>query len=123
VRGMPARPTGDQLRWFNGLLADLRDADPKADPRALAIPTEPFLTGLLLGDTAFFLDPGENVYVLTRRQVNLEFENSPDPDRPPRGYLTLGHTEFPPFKLSAANWENYAAWKRQGGEDPMAGGD
>ena len=28
VRGMPARPTREQLRWFNGRLADLRDADP-----------------------------------------------------------------------------------------------
>jgi hypothetical protein len=119
VRRMPARPTRDQLRWFNGLLADLRDADPKLDPRAVAFPTSPFLTGLLLGDSAFFLEPNGEVIIAARRDVTLEFENSPDPTRPPRGYLSIGQVDFPPFKLSPANWENYAAWKREGGEDPL----
>ena len=123
VRGMRARPTRDQLRWFDGLLADLRAADPKADPRAVAIPTDPFLTGLLLGDTAFFLDPAGEVLIVGRPEVTLEAENSPDPDRPPRGYLTIEGVEFPPFKLSRANWENYVAWKREGGEDPLADPD
>ena len=119
VRRLPARPTRDQLRWFNGLLADLRDADPKLDPKAVAIPTDPFLTGLLLGDTAFFLEPGGEVIIAARRDVFIEFENSPDPDKPPRGYLSIGRVDFPPFKLSPANWQNYVAWKREGGEDPV----
>lgn len=120
IRGLPSRPTREQLRWFNGLLADLRDADPKADQRAMAIPTDPFLTGLLLGDNAFFLDPADNVIITARRDVILEAEDSPDPDRPPRGYLTIDGADYPPFKLSRANWENYVAWKREGGEDPLA---
>lgn len=120
VRGMPARPTREQLRWFNGLLADLRDADPKADPRAMAVPTDPFLTGMLLGHSAYFLDPAGEVMVVAREEVILEAENSADPDKPPRGYLTIDGVDFPPFKLSRANWENYVAWKREGGEDPLA---
>jgi hypothetical protein len=123
VRGMPARPTREQLRWFNGLLADLRDADPKDDPRAMAIPTDPYLTGLLLGDTAFFLDPAGEVMVVAREEVVLEAENSADPDKPPRGYLSIAGEDYPPFKLSRANWENYVAWKRDGGEDPLAEDD
>lgn len=119
VRGMPARPTRAHLRWFNGLLADLRAADPKDDPRAMAIPTDPFLTGLLLGDTAFFLDQTGEVLIVARERVTVEAEDSPDPDRPPRGYLTIEGVDFPPFKLSRANWENYVAWKREGGEDPL----
>ncbi len=119
VRRLPARPTREQLRWFNGLLADLRDADPKLDPRAVAFPTSPFLTGLLLGDSAFFLDPGGEIIIAARRDVALEFENADDPTKLPRGYLSIGGMDFPPFKLSPANWENYAAWKRDGGEDPL----
>ncbi|MCU0704745.1 MAG: hypothetical protein MUF18_12275 [Fimbriiglobus sp.] len=120
VKQMPARPTREHLRWFNGLLADLRDADPKADPRALAIPTDPYLTGLMLGDNAFFLDPLGEVLITTRRDVTLEFENSPDPAKLPRGYLSIDGHNFPPFKLNRANWDNYVAWKREGGEDPMS---
>lgn len=120
VKGMPARPTRAQLRWFDGLLADLRAADPKADPRAMAIPTDPYLTGLLLGDTAFFLDQSGEVLIVARERVTLEAEDSPHPDRPPQGYLTIEGVDFPPFKLSRANWENYVAWKRDGGEDPLA---
>jgi hypothetical protein len=119
VRRLPSRPTRAQLRWFNALLADLRDADPKLDPRAVAIPTHPFLTGLLFGESAFFLDPNGEIIIADRRDVVMEFENSPDPDKPPRGYLSIGRLDFPPFKLSPANWENYAAWKRDGGEDPL----
>jgi hypothetical protein len=119
LRRMPTRPTRDQLRWFNSLLADLRDADPKLDPRAVAFPTDPFLTGLLLGESAFFLDPAGEMLVADRRDVILEFENSPDPARPPRGYLSIGPRDYPPFKLSRANWDNYVAWKREGGEDPL----
>ncbi len=119
VRRLPARPTREQLRWFNGLLADLRDADPKLDQRAVALPTSPFLTGLLLGESAFFLEPGGEVIIAARRDVTLEFENADDPTKLPRGYLSIGGMDFPPFKLSPANWENYAAWKRAGGEDPL----
>lgn len=118
VRGMKARPTRAQLRWFNDLLNDLRAADPKADRRAVAFPTEPFVSGLLLGESAFFLDGTGEVWIVPREDVTLEAENSPDPDRPPRGYLEIGGSAFPPFALSRANWENYAAWKREGGEEP-----
>ena len=118
-KAMPARPTAEHIRWFDGLVRELRDADPREDAKAVAFPTDPFLTGKLLGDTAFFLDPAGSVTITTRRDVDLERVVPDDPDRPPRGYLTIEGHEFPPFKLSDANWNNYVAWKREGGVDPL----
>lgn len=118
-RAMPARPTIAHLRWFDGLIRELKDADPREDAKAVAFPTDPFLTGKLLGDMAFFLDPSGSVTISSRRDVSLERVLPDDPDRPPRGYLSIDGNEFPPFKLSDVNWNNYVAWKREGGEDPM----
>ncbi len=117
---MPSRPTREHLRWFDGLVRELRHADPRDDASALAIPTDPFLTGKLLGDNAFFLDPNGHVIIAARRDVTLERVEADDPERPPRGYLSVEGAEYPPFKLSEANWNNYVAWKREGGEDPLA---
>ena len=114
---MRARPTRAQLRWFDDLLADLRHADPKADRRAVAFPTRPVLSGFLLGDTAFFLADGGQVWIVARDEVVLDAENHPDPDKNPRGYLSVSGNALPPFALSRANWENYAAWKREGGDE------
>ncbi len=115
VRGMRARPTRAQLRWFNDLLTDLRSADPKEDRRAVAFPSRPAVSGLLLADSAFFLTEGEEMLIVGRDEVELEAENHPDPTKSPRGFLTLAGNPLPPFALSRANWENYAAWKREGG--------
>lgn len=117
---LPARPTREHLRWFDDLVRDLRHADPRDDASALAVPTDPFLTGKLLGDNAFFLDPHGHVLIAAREDVSLERVESGDPERPPRGYLSVDGAEYPPFKLSEANWNNYVAWKREGGEDPLA---
>jgi hypothetical protein len=119
-RAMPATPSREDIRWFDGLVRELRDADPREDPAALALPTDPFLTGKLIGDTAFFLEPSGEVLIVAREDVHLERVESPDSEKPPRGYLSIERAEFPPFKLSEANWSNYVAWKREGGEDPLA---
>jgi hypothetical protein len=124
-RAMPARPTAEHLRWFDGLVRELRLADPQADTRELALPTEPFLTGKLLGDTAFFLEPSGTVIIAAREDVTIEriaADGQGIPAIPARGYLTIEGAEFPPFKLSDANWSNYVAWKREGGEDPLRTG-
>lgn len=117
---LPARPTNEHLRWFDDLERELRHADPRDDASALAVPTDPFLTAKLLGDNAFFLDPNGHVLIAARADVSLERVESGDPERPQRGYLSIEGVEYPPFKLSEANWNNYVAWKREGGEDPLA---
>ena len=116
-RLMPIRPTKANLRWFDGLVKELRDADPKEDPRALSLPTEPFLTGKLLGDNAFFLDPTQTVMVASRRDVEL-VPNRVDQDGIPFVTLFIEGAEYPMFRVSDANWSNYVAWKREGGEEP-----
>jgi hypothetical protein len=114
---MPIRPTKANLRWFDGLVLELRDADPKEDPRALSLPTEPFLTGKLLGDNAFFLDPSQTVLVASRRDVELVPVRSNEEGRP-FVRLFIDGEDFAPFRVSEANWSNYTAWKREGGEEP-----
>jgi hypothetical protein len=104
------RPSAEHIRWFDELAREVRDADPKADPMALALPTQPFLTAKLLGDTAFFTDGAGEVIIVAREEVNLGME-IPDPERPPVGYLTISGVAFEPFRLSRENWENYCGWK------------
>lgn len=111
------RPTGAQIRWFNDLLREIKYADPKTDPQAIFFDTHPPLTGKLLGDTAFFIEKGDEMIIVSRREVKLEREESGD-DRPARGYLTISGVDFRPFPLGTKTWENYAAWKREGGEEP-----
>ena len=111
------RPTGAQIRWFNGLLREVKYADPKTDPQAVFFDTVPPLTGKLLGDTAFFVERGDATLIVSRRDVRLEREELGG-DRPPRGYLSIRGAEFQPFPLGTKTWENYVQWKREGGEEP-----
>ena len=111
------RPTGAQIRWFNDLLREIKFSDPKVDAQAVFFDTQPPLTGKLLGDTAFFVEKGDEAIIVSRRQVNLEREDMGD-DRPARGYLSIGGMDFPTFPLGTKTWDNYVAWKREGGEEP-----
>lgn len=104
------RPSAEHIRWFDELAREVRDADPKTDPTALALPTHPFLTAKLLGDTAFFTDGAGEVIIVAREAVELDLE-IPDPARPPVGRLSISSVSFHPFTLTKANWENYCAWK------------
>ncbi len=116
-RLMPIRPTKANLRWFDGLVKELQDADPKEDARALSLPTEPFLTGKLLGENAFFLDHTQTVMVAARRDVEMipTYEND---GGAPFVHLLIEGAAYPMFRVSEANWSNYVAWKREGGEEP-----
>jgi len=115
---LPINPSRNDLRWFDGLVKELRDADPVTDSRALAIPTSPFLAGKLLGENAFFLDPDSAMLVAHRRDVQIEQVSQTTAGEPLAVLVVEGNT-FPQFKLSDANWNNYSAWKREGGENPI----
>lgn len=109
------RPNSAQIRWFNDLLREIKYSDPKVDPQAVFFDTQPPLTGKLLGDTAFLIDKGDTTIIVSRREVQLEREESGN-DRPARGYLTISGVPFRPFPLGEKTWDNYSAWKREGGE-------
>jgi hypothetical protein len=106
------RPSSEHIRWFEQLVREIRTADPKTDPQALMLPSEPYLSAKLLGDTAIFLFPDGQVEVLARSDVRLDIEPTENPERP-RGVLMLGGYVLRPFPLSRANWENYQRWKSE----------
>ncbi len=111
------RPTRAQIRWFADLLREVKFSDPKLDAQSVFFDTQPALTGKLLGDTAFFVDQADETIIVSRREVDLEREESGG-DRPARGYLSISGINFRPFQLGTKTWENYVAWKREGGQEP-----
>jgi hypothetical protein len=108
------RPTRAQIRWYDGLLKEVRFADPAEDPQSLALPTRPPLTAKLLGDVAFFAVVAGEPIITTRDAVEIV-------SLPPRegeegrmwARLTIEGHEFEPFPLSQANADNYRRWKTE----------
>lgn len=120
-RAFAVRPTPEHIRWFEGLMRDVRGADPEADPTALDLPTRPPVRGKLLGDNAFFLHAGSDELIIAGRdEVEIERVPNKSPDREPVGYLVVHGQDFGGFPLDPDNWRNYAAWKGRGGEPPVA---
>lgn len=119
-RAFSVRPTAEQLRWFDGLIRDVRAADPEADPTALDLPTRPPVRGKMLGDSVFFLQAGSDELMIAGRE-DVEIERAPakSPGREPVGYLIIHGQDFGGFPLDPDNWRNYAAWKGHGGEPPV----
>lgn len=113
------RPTGEQLRWFEELLAETRGADPEMDPNSLDLPTDPPVRVKLLGDTALVLSPGDDdPAVVARDAVHIDREAADPSGREFTGHLSVGGEDFGPFPLDEYNWRNYAAWKTAGGDPP-----
>jgi hypothetical protein len=121
-RSFAERPTAEHLRWFDGLLREVREADPTNDPDALDLPTRPPLRAKLLGDTALFLAPGsDDPLIVARNHVQVERAPAKDPDRDPEAYLVIEGDDFGRFRIDADNWRNYAKWKAEGGRPPGVG--
>ena len=108
------RPSAEHLRWFDDLLKEIRESDPRTDALALRLPTEPYISAKLLGENAFFLYPDGDVVILGREEVYLERDATKNPEKP-IGYLILAGYPMRPFPLSQANWDNYVNWKGDDG--------
>jgi hypothetical protein len=64
------KPTPEQLAWLDDLVKEIKKADPKTDPDAVAFSTGMPVRGKLLGDTGVFIDHWETeMYVVTRPEV------------------------------------------------------
>lgn len=112
------RPTADHLAYVDDLVAEIRGADPEADPRALDLPTYPHLKAKLLGDLAVFVHGRTGaVTAAARDEVEIDREERGG-GRLPTAYLRIDGEDYPEFGLSAANWRNYARWKTEGGDPP-----
>jgi len=110
------RPTREQIRWYDGLLKEVRFADPKEDAQALALPTRPPVTAKLLGDIAFFAIVAGEPIITTREEVTIAMIDSDEKNSRPEAILAIGEgIVFQPFPISRANWENYLRWKAEGG--------
>jgi hypothetical protein len=115
-RAFAIRPTAEHIRWFEGLMRDVRTADPEGDSTALDLPTRPAVRGKLLGDTGFFLQAGSDELIIAGRdEVEIERVPPKSPDQDPVGYLVVHGHDFGGFPLDPDNWRNYAAWKGLGG--------
>lgn len=113
------RPGGEQLRWFDDLLAEVKGADPEFDPHSLDLPARPPLRAKLLGDTALVMGPqDDDPAVLTRADLRIDREAPAAGERLPTGHLSLFGEHTTSFPLDEYNWKNYAAWKTAGGDPP-----
>jgi hypothetical protein len=116
------RPTWEHIRWYNGLLKEVRFADPKEDAQSLALPTRPPITAKLLGDIAFFTIVAGEPIITTRDQVTIALIDSDESNARPEAVLAIEGNMFHPFPISAANWENYRRWKAEAPQQPIQRG-
>ena len=111
------RPTREHLRWYDGLLADIRRANPQSDSTALDLPTDPPLRALLLGPLAMMVEAGTREILLLERDSLVISPKELDPKTGQRmAMLYIGDTLLGSFVLDPDNWRNYSEWKRAGGE-------
>jgi hypothetical protein len=112
VKVFAQRPTAAQIAWFDGLVREIRTADPQADDLALDLPTTPHWKAKLLGTTAFFVPRRGSSVVITGPD---EFEILRQPDDhgtgSRRALLAIHHNTFPVFDIQDASWENYKKWR------------
>ena len=111
------RPTSEHMRWYGGLLSDIRRANPQEDPNALDLPTDPPLRALMLGGIAMFVEVGsQEILLIEREEVNMIPQELETSSGKRLATLQLGGLRLDSFTLDPDNWRNYSAWKRAGGE-------
>lgn len=105
------RPTADQLAWFDGLVQEIRAADPQSDELALDLPTQPRWQVKLFGSTAFFVTArGETVVVAGSDEFLIERERKDHGTGRRRARLWIHGQLFPEFGITDASWQNYLKW-------------
>lgn len=114
-RAFAERPTADHLRWFDGLVREVRDANPERDADALDLPTARRLRAKLLGDTAVVLSGKHDVLIVGRNDVDLVREGEG------LAAAIVDGLDYGPCRLSDDNWRNYAQWKAEGQQPPTVG--
>lgn len=113
------RPSSDQLRWFDELMAETRSADPEMDANSLDLPTDPPMRVKFLGDTALVLTPADDdPAVIARNGFFIDREATDLSSREFTGHLSIGGEDAGSFPLDEYNWRNYATWKTAGGDPP-----
>lgn len=113
------RPTPEMLAWFDGLVAEIRAADPHTDDLALDLPTRPPQKAKLLGTTAVFLAANGHAVVVAGPD---EFDLVRDPvdtgTGRRRALLKVFGDHYPPFEIDDASWNNYEKWLKANSPAP-----
>ena len=117
-RAFAQRPTTQHIRWFDGLLQEIKYSDPETDDDVLDLPTSPRTKVKLLGDTAILVFPGSGETVIVAREdVTIRPGRVvADRDRLPEATLLIHGTDLGDFTLEPDNWRNYTRWKGTDGQ-------
>lgn len=106
------RPSAEHLAWFDGLVAEIRAADPQADELALDLPTKPHWKVKLLGTTVFFVGPkGDPIWVAGPDDFELLREKTDHGTGRRKALLRIDTLHAPEFEITDATWANYAKWR------------
>jgi hypothetical protein len=106
------RPRAEHMAWFDGLVREIKAADPNGDELALDLPTSPHWKAKLLGAMAFFVTlRGNLVLVGGPDDFEIRREKVDHGTGRRRAILRIYDTPYPEFEISDASWENYQKWR------------
>ena len=105
------RPSAVHIAWFDGLVDEIRAADPQADELALDLPTGPHWKAKLLGTTAFFVAAGGAVWIAGPGEFEVLREKTDRGTGRRRAILRVHDVPYPEFEITDATWANYRKWR------------
>jgi hypothetical protein len=104
------RPSPELMDWFDGLVKEIREADPQTDEHAIDLPTFPHLKAKLLGSTAFFVAAkGDTAFVAGPFDFQLIREPT-DHGTGRKALLRVFDDHYAEFPITDASWDNYEKW-------------
>lgn len=107
-------PTPEQLAWLNDLVKEIKKADPKTDPDAVAFSTALPIRGKLLGATGVFVDHWETeIYVVTPPEVEWTTTGKALFGKSVNGKLTIRDRRFM-GSVAPESLANFEHWKGAG---------
>jgi hypothetical protein len=110
-RSLIVEPNREQLRWFDDLVREVKQADPESDETALLLKSRPVWKAKLLGNLGFFVSDREEVVVAHPAEVDLPLDGEgPDENGSHIALLDLPSGVYGPFKIDATNLKNFRAW-------------
>ncbi|HUR55206.1 MAG TPA: hypothetical protein VMZ71_13820 [Gemmataceae bacterium] len=105
------RPSPELVAWFDGLVHEIRTADPQLDDLALDLPTHPHLKAKLLGTTAFFVAAkGDVAFVAGLYEFTLVRDPVDRGTGKRSALLRVFDDPYPSFEITDASWNNYERW-------------